>query len=91
MGTEKIFLQSLICFLNQEWIKDTQLTPHSPKTFCTALDMWKGQLYKHEGCRNYRTAPLVLSSHLHGKKAGEKSWKKQKQMTKQKHLEPEED
>lgn len=66
----------------------TQLTPHSPKTFCTALDVWKGQLYKHERCRNYRTW-FCLPTYME-RKQERSHGKKQKQVTKQKHLEPEE-
>lgn len=56
----------------KEYTADSSLS----QTLCTVLNVKKGQLCKHERCQNYSTAPLGVSSHLHGKKAGEQLWKK---------------
>lgn len=44
-----------------------QLNPHFPRALCTALNVKKGQLYKHERCQNYSNALLGASSHSYGK------------------------
>lgn len=59
-----------------------QLNPHFPQALCMALNVKKRQLCKHERCQNYSNALFGVSSHLHGKKAGEQLWKTARQMTK---------
>lgn len=71
---------------NKENAAESSLSPGP----LLALNVKKGQLYKRERCQNYSNALFGVSSHLHGKKAGEQLWKKARQMTKYEHLEPEE-